>query len=100
AGKVVAEAAYAKAGVPFASQAVAITMKDSALEKQAADWLGRFEIWDWVGGRTSLLSAVGILPAMAMGLDWRKLLAGARDMDKVTREKTTRRDNPALTLAG
>ncbi|KAB2926175.1 MAG: glucose-6-phosphate isomerase [Dechloromonas sp.] len=41
-----------------------------------------FEIWDWVGGRFSLWSAIGLSLALAVG--WRQfeqLLAGARSMD-------------------
>ncbi|HEX6734170.1 MAG TPA: glucose-6-phosphate isomerase [Azonexus sp.] len=41
-----------------------------------------FEFWDWVGGRFSLWSAIGLPIALAVGFrHFRDLLAGARDMD-------------------
>ncbi len=55
-------------------------------------------MWDWVGGRTSELSAVGLLPAALQGFDIDALLAGARAMDEVTRN-TNPRQNPAALLA-
>ncbi len=45
------------------------------------DW--RFRIWDWVGGRYSVWSAVGLAAAIAIGSDkFRRFLAGARSMDE------------------
>ena len=42
-----------------------------------------FEFWDWVGGRFSLWSSVGLPIALAIGYDnFEKLLAGAREMDQ------------------
>jgi glucose-6-phosphate isomerase len=55
-------------------------------------------MWDWVGGRTSELCAVGLLPAALQGIKIDQLLAGAAAMDEVTR-KTSLRDNPAALLA-
>jgi glucose-6-phosphate isomerase len=55
-------------------------------------------MWDWVGGRTSEFSAVGMLPAALQGLDVLSMLAGARAMDEATREPDPRR-NLAAALA-
>jgi glucose-6-phosphate isomerase len=79
---------------------VAVTGAGSRLDQEARDagWLARFAMWDWVGGRTSQLSAVGLLPAALQGLDLDGLLAGAAAMDEVTRRPTTRA-NPAALLA-
>jgi glucose-6-phosphate isomerase len=55
-------------------------------------------MWDWVGGRTSELSAVGLLPAALQGLDIDAMLAGAAAMDVVTRSNVTK-ENPAALLA-
>jgi glucose-6-phosphate isomerase len=55
-------------------------------------------MWDWVGGRTSELSAVGLLPAALQGVDIDALLAGARDTDQITRLYDTMH-NPAALLA-
>ena len=42
-----------------------------------------YPLWDWVGGRYSLWSAVGLPIAMALGMDgFRELLAGARALDQ------------------
>ncbi len=99
-GMVEARAAYERAGLRFAAHAVAVTGEGSALHKTAlADgWLATFPMWDWVGGRTSELSAVGLLPAALQGLDIRGLLAGAKACDEATRNPTTR-ENPAAQLA-
>jgi glucose-6-phosphate isomerase len=55
-------------------------------------------MWDWVGGRTSELSAVGLLPAALQGIDIDAILAGAREMDVATRSRETRK-NPAALIA-
>jgi glucose-6-phosphate isomerase len=51
-----------------------------------------------VGGRTSELSAVGLLPAALQGLDIDTMLAGARAVDEATRTRETR-NNPSALLA-
>lgn len=81
-------------------QAVAITMAGSQLDQQAAQegWLARFDMPDWVGGRTSITSAVGLLPAVLIGADMRGFLAGAAAMDQLTRLEVVR-SNPAALLA-
>ncbi|MBM4228314.1 MAG: glucose-6-phosphate isomerase, partial [Gammaproteobacteria bacterium] len=44
-------------------------------------------LWDWVGGRFSLWSAIGLPVAMAVGMEkFEELLAGAADMDRHFRE--------------
>jgi glucose-6-phosphate isomerase len=70
-GMVFAKAAYEKASLDFSKHAVAVTMNGSELEKHAIQnkWLARFPMWDWIGGRTSELSAVGLLPASLQGVN-------------------------------
>jgi len=99
-GMLEAEAAYRKAGLKFPAHAVAITSAGSELDKCAAaqGWLARFPMWDWVGGRTSELSAVGLLPAALQGLDLDGMLRGAREMDDLTRRRDAKA-NPAALLA-
>ena len=99
-GMIVVAAAYKKAGLDFAKHAVAITMVGSQLDKQAETegWLARFDMFDWVGGRVSETSAVGLLPAALQGLDIDALLAGAAACDEVTRQRVTRA-NPSALLA-
>lgn len=99
-GMLEAEVAWMRAGLDFARHAIAITGSGSELDKFAASrsWLRRFPMWDWVGGRTSELSAVGLLPAALQGIDIDAMLAGATACDEVTRQPTTVR-NPAAQLA-
>jgi glucose-6-phosphate isomerase len=94
------EEAYKARGLSFAQHAVAVTGEGSALDKHAAaqGWIRRFPMWDWVGGRTSVLSAVGLLPAALQGLDIAAMLEGARAMDDCTRTTQTRQ-NPAALMA-
>lgn len=99
-GMLTVAAAYRAAGLDFAKHAVAITMPGSKMDKQAVSegWMARFPMFDWVGGRTSELSAVGLLPAALQGLDIDGMLAGAAACDAVTRQHDTAR-NPAALLA-
>jgi len=91
---------WKKAGSSFAAHAVAVTGKDSELDKVASKekWLARFPMWDWVGGRTSELGPVGLLPAALQGFDIEAMIAGARAMDECTRVADASR-NPAAQLA-
>lgn len=99
-GMLVAKAAYEAQKLNFAQHAVAVTGAESELDKTATNgqWLARFPMWDWVGGRTSELSAVGLLPAALQGIDINAMLAGARDTDGVTRRHDIA-SNPAALLA-
>ncbi len=99
-GMLEAKARYQKLGLDFAKHAVAVTGPDSELDKVAVaqGWLMRFPMWDWVGGRTSVMSAVGLVPLMLQGLDMAAFLKGAAAMDEWTREAETLK-NPAMMLA-
>jgi glucose-6-phosphate isomerase len=97
-GMLEAKAAFERAGLAFARHAVAVTGAGSELDKTAQGWLARFPMWDWVGGRTSELSAVGLLPAALQGLDIDGLLEGARLADVATRERDLKK-NPAALMA-
>jgi glucose-6-phosphate isomerase len=83
-------------GVDPARQCIAVTVPGSALDRRAKDWKGMIPLWDWVGGRTSITSAVGLLAMKLMGQDWRSFLEGAAEMDG----NTLGPDNPALAMAG
>jgi len=91
---------FRQAGLDPAKHFVAVTGEGSQLDKVATaeGWLARFPMWDWVGGRTSELCAVGLLPAALQGIDIDAMLAGAAAMDAVTRRPVTR-ENPAALLA-
>jgi glucose-6-phosphate isomerase len=78
---------------------VAITGQGSRLSQlaEAEGWAGQLPLWDWVGGRTSVLGPVGLLPAALLGISGRELLAGAAAMDQATRQPPD--VNPAAQLA-
>ncbi len=99
-GMLEAEAAYRAAGLDFAKHAVAVTGVGSELDKHATaqGWIIRFPMWDWVGGRTSVMSAVGTLAAALQGVDVPQFLAGAAAMDAKTRSLPAAQ-NAALLLA-
>ncbi|HBA89882.1 MAG TPA: glucose-6-phosphate isomerase [Geobacter sp.] len=99
-GMLEASRVFADAGLNFAAHAVAVTGSGSDLDRTASHegWLATFPMWDWVGGRTSVTSAVGLLPAALQGIDIDRLLEGARLCDRATRSKVTR-ENPAALLA-
>ncbi|MCX6848711.1 MAG: glucose-6-phosphate isomerase [Verrucomicrobia bacterium] len=99
-GMLEAETAYKAAGLDFAKHAVAVTGVGSELDKHstAQGWLTRFPMWDWVGGRTSLMSAVGTLAAALQGVDVLQFLAGAAAMDVETRQRPAI-ENAAMLLA-
>ena len=99
-GMVESKAAFDRAGLNFTKQAVAITGEGSKLDKVAKSegWLATFPMHDWVGGRTSELSAVGLLPAALQGIDIQAMLDGAQEMDEATRTHSIR-ENPAALLA-
>ena len=99
-GMIEVKKAYAGQNLDFAQYAIAITTEDSKLDKQAKSegWLATFPMFDWVGGRTSEMSSVGLLPAALQGIDIRAMLAGAKEMDAATRIPQIK-DNPAALLA-
>lgn len=79
---------------------VFVTDRERGLLRRMADKEGiaAFDVPDKVGGRFSVLSAVGLLPAALAGADIGGLLRGARAMRERIR-KTGGADNPALALA-
>jgi glucose-6-phosphate isomerase len=105
-GMLEVEAAFNAAGVPFPAHAVAVTEIQERhedmrrLQRKAVDerWLKLFPMHDWVGGRTSVCSAVGLLPLALGGVDVRRFLAGAAKMDEDTRRHVLK-ENPAALLA-
>lgn len=99
-GMLEAQEAFTRAKLDFSAQAVAITGEGSQLYDTASseNWLAIFPMWDWVGGRTSVMSAVGLLPAGLMGIDIQAFLTGAKKMDELTRYHGLMQ-NPAALLA-
>ncbi len=99
-GMIEVKKAYESKQLDFAPHAVAITGKDSNLDKLAKSegWLATFPMYDWVGGRTSEMSAVGLVPAALQGINIREILEGAKEMDAATRIANIK-ENPAALLA-
>ncbi len=62
---------------------VAVSTNREAVEAFGIDSANMFEFWDWVGGRFSLWSAIGLSIALYLGFDhFEELLAGAHAMDQ------------------
>jgi len=99
-GMLEAADACKRAGLSFPLRAVAVTGQGSELDDLAREqgWLARFPMWDWVGGRTSVTSVVGLLPAALQGIDIDAFLEGAGRCDAVTRMPNNK-TNPAARLA-
>ena len=95
-----AKAFYEANGLDFAKHAVCVTGVGSKLDgvASAEGWIDRFPMWDWVGGRTSVMSAVGLLPLALKGVDMDGFLAGAAACDALGRNENML-DNPAMLLA-
>ena len=98
-GMIEAKAFFEEKGHDFAKHAVAITGQGSKLDQTAESegWIKRFPMWDWVGGRTSVMATVGLVPLALQGVKIDDFLAGAQKMDEITRNTTTRK-NPAALL--
>lgn len=61
---------------------VALSTNTKEVEKFGIDTNNMFEFWDWVGGRYSLWSAIGLSIVLSIGFDnFKQLLAGAHDID-------------------
>ncbi|MCL4134978.1 UNVERIFIED_CONTAM: hypothetical protein GTU68_015434, partial [Idotea baltica] len=87
-------------GLDFGKHAIAITTEGSKLDSLAKSdsWIEQVYLWDWVGGRTSVFSAVGLLPAALIGIDIDAFLRGAAEMDSLTRNPNSL-ENPAVLMA-
>ncbi|QBF83946.1 glucose-6-phosphate isomerase [Shewanella maritima] len=67
----------------IAKHFVAVTSNVAKATEFGMDANNIFPMWDWVGGRYSLWSAIGLPIALLIGMDnFKALLAGAYDMDK------------------
>ncbi|MHB1300952.1 MAG: glucose-6-phosphate isomerase, partial [Burkholderiales bacterium] len=72
----------AKDPAHVAKHFVALSTNSPEVEKFGIDVGNMFEFWDWVGGRYSLWSAIGLSIAIAVGMDnFEELLRGANEMD-------------------
>lgn len=76
---------------------VAISTNATKVAEFGIDTANMFEFWDWVGGRYSLWSSVGLSIALAIGMDrFEALLAGAHRVDEHFRSEPFERNIPVL----
>jgi len=76
---------------------VALSTNAKAVADFGIDTENMFEFWDWVGGRYSLWSAIGLSIACVIGMDnFEQLLAGAHEADEHFRSTAFERNLPVL----
>ena len=81
----------------IAKHFVAVSTNASEVSKFGIDTANMFEFWDWVGGRYSMDSAIGLSTMLAIGPDhFREMLAGFHEMDEHFRTTPFERNLPAL----
>ncbi|HDR1315856.1 glucose-6-phosphate isomerase [Pasteurella multocida] len=80
----------------------ALSTNSKAVAEFGIDTNNMFEFWDWVGGRYSLWSAIGLSIALSIGFEhFEALLAGAHEMDKHFRTAPIEQNIPTtLALIG
>ncbi len=75
---------------------VALSSNQAEVEKFGIDPHNMFSFWDWVGGRYSLWSAIGLSIALSIGFDrFEELLQGAHEMDEHFRTTPLENNLPA-----
>ena len=75
----------------------AVSTNEAKIAEFGIDPANVFPMWDWVGGRFSLWSAVGLSIALSVGYDnFESLLMGAHEMDMHFREKSFEKNIPVL----
>jgi glucose-6-phosphate isomerase len=76
---------------------VAVSTNAAEVRKFGIDTDNMFPFWDWVGGRYSMWSAIGLALMLAIGPDgFRTLLEGAHEMDRHFRTAPFARNLPVL----
>ncbi|WP_339058358.1 glucose-6-phosphate isomerase [Candidatus Regiella endosymbiont of Tuberolachnus salignus] len=87
----------AKEKSDIAKHFVALSTNSEAVSKFGIDTKNMFEFWDWVGGRYSLWSAVGLSIALSIGFEnFKNLLEGAHAMDKHFKDAPAEKNAPVL----
>ena len=81
----------------IAKHFVAVSTNAQEVEKFGIDTENMFGFWDWVGGRYSMDSAIGLSTMIAVGSDnFRAMLAGFREMDEHFRSAPFEKNIPVL----
>jgi len=86
-----------KHSAAIARHFVAVSTNAEEVEKFGIDTANMFGFWDWVGGRYSMDSAIGLSTMIAIGPDnFRRLLAGFHEIDVHFRTAPFERNLPVL----
>src|ERR1700723_2934709 len=81
----------------IAKHFVAVSTNDDGVSKFGIDTANMFEFWDWVGGRYSMDSAIGLSTMLAIGPDnFRAMLSGFHQMDEHFRTAPFKQNLPVL----
>ena len=89
--------AAAKDESAVAKHFVALSTNAKEVEKFGIDTANMFEFWDWVGGRYSLWSAIGLSIALSIGFEqFEQLLSGAHAMDNHFRQLPAEKNIPTI----
>ena len=81
----------------IAKHFVAMSTNTQAVRAFGIDPANMFEFWDWVGGRYSLWSAIGLSIALYLGMDiFEELLAGAHEVDQHFRTAPLEQNIPVI----
>ena len=81
----------------IAKHFAALSTNEKAVTAFGIDPQNMFEFWDWVGGRYSLWSAIGLSIAIAIGMDnFEELLAGAHAVDEHFRATSFAQNIPVI----
>ncbi|HEU5400710.1 MAG TPA: glucose-6-phosphate isomerase [Terriglobales bacterium] len=76
---------------------VAVSTNAAEVSRFGIDTANMFGFWDWVGGRYSMMSAIGLSTMIAIGPDnFREMLAGAHELDEHFRTTPFERNLPAI----
>jgi glucose-6-phosphate isomerase len=89
--------ASAKNPAAVAKHFVALSTNEKEVTQFGIDKQNMFEFWDWVGGRYSLWSAIGLSIAVDIGMDnFEQLLTGAFEMDEHFRTAPLEKNLPVI----
>lgn len=88
---------HLKAEAAVAQHFVALSTNEAGVKKFGIDPNNMFGFWDWVGGRYSLSSAIGLSIALALGFErFEELLEGMHSMDEHFRNAPVEENLPAI----
>jgi glucose-6-phosphate isomerase len=88
---------YAKEEAHIAKHFAALSTNEKDVVKFGIDKANMFEFWDWVGGRYSLWSAIGLSIALTIGYEnFEQLLKGAHEADEHFKKEPFDKNIPML----